>query len=155
MSDYKFYMQKVEWDSTTQEHIKVDGTLKDLEVDFVGLRYAKCEGLNNIGEHRVYTEEYADDNRVRVYMSNTQTHKATEVKLTLYFVGENRQESFDAFNEYVLDGTHVYYDTARNKQLVFYVSKPISPSQDMYKGNTPYIEATYTLSNVYGKATNV
>ena len=155
MSDYKFYMRKVEWDDITKRYVSGSYKPYDLEKEFEGLRYAKCEGLNNIGERKVYKEEYSDDNRTRVYMSDTPIHKSTDVKLTLYFIGDDRQATFDLFNEYIMDGFHAYWDTARNKKVIFYISSPITPSQDMYKGNTPYIEVTYTLSNVYGKATNV
>lgn len=154
MSDYNFYMQKVVWSESDGLYIG-DGEEYDLESHFDGLKYAKCEGLNSIGEHRVYTEEYADSNRIRVFMPNTPTHKSTEIKLTLYFLGDSRQATFDSFNEYIMDGFHSYRDTARNKKVIFYVSKPVAPSDDRYIGSTPYIEVTYTLSNVYGKATNV
>lgn len=155
MSDYNFYMQKVVWDESSSSYVGGENAVYDLESDFEGLKYAKCEGLNSIGERRVYKEEYADDNRTRVYMSNTPTHKSTEIKLTLYFIGDNRQATFDLFNEYIMDGFHAYWDTARNKKVIFYVNKPVTPSQDVYKGGTHYIEVTYTLSNVYGKATKV
>lgn len=156
MSEYKFYMQGVVW---SEEHSKFlykgAETYKDLEKDFKGLKYCKCEGLNAVGERQVYTEQYDDDNMTRVYMSKTPIYKSTDIKLTLVFVGDDRQKTFDEFNEYISEGFHAYWDTARNKRVIFYVSKPIVPSEDMFKGSTPYIEVTYTLSNVYGKAFNV
>lgn len=155
MSDYKFYMQKVAWSKDKGDYVGIDGTLKDLEVDFLGLKYSKCVGLNNIGEHRVYKEEYADDERVRVYIPDVSINKATDVKLTLFFLGENRQDTFDEFNNYIMDGFSAYWDTCRKKKVYFYISQPIEPSNDVYKGSVPYIEATYTLSNVYGKTFNV
>ena len=150
---YKFYMQEVTLENG--EYVKVEDTLKDLEADFSGLKYMKCEGLEDIGEARIYTETYADSDRARVYIPTELTNEPTTVKLTLIFVGDNRRSSFNSFNEYIRNGFHVYWDTARNKELIFYVKDQIKPSDDIYKGSTPYIQCTYTLTNVLGKTTNV
>lgn len=150
---YNFYMQEVTLENG--EYVKVEDTLKDLETDFGGLKYMKCEGLEDIGEARIYTETYADSDRARVYIPTELTNEPTTVRLTLIFVGDNRRSSFNSFNEYIRNGFHVYWDTARNKELIFYVKDQIKPSDDIYKGSTPYIQCTYTLTNVLGKTTNV
>ena len=63
-SGYKFYMQQC-----TKAGVELDGTLRDLERDFIGLRYAKCVGLNNSGAAKnVYTEKYADSGTLRSYV---------------------------------------------------------------------------------------
>lgn len=153
-------MQEVAWynGGYQDKEVNDDGTLsktffeiKDLEKDFEGLKYIKCEGLEEVGEANVYTEEFADSDRLRVYVPENVTHKATEVKLTLLFVGENRRSIFNTFNSYIEKGFHAYWDSARNKKLIFFVKSPVKPSDDIYKGSTPYIQVTYTLSNVYGK----
>lgn len=150
---YRFYMQKVTL-GAGGEYIKT-GTKFDLEANFSGLKYVKCEGLEDIGEARIYTETYADSDRTRVYIPTELTNEPTTVKLTLIFVGDNRRSSFNSFNEYIRNGVHAYWDTARNKELIFFVKEAIKPSEDMYKGSTPYIQCTYTLTNVFGKTTNV
>ena len=37
--EIKFYMQEVD-----KDYVPKEGTLKDLEVDFKGLRYSSCSG---------------------------------------------------------------------------------------------------------------
>lgn len=155
MANYKFYMQGVEWNGDTKRFEEKEDTFVDLENDFQGLKYAKCEGLNSIGERVVYVEDYADDNRRRVYMSDEPIHKPIDVKLTLYFFGDDRQYKFDVFNSYIMDGYHAYWDTARRKKVIFYIGKSVTPSKDIFIGGKPYIEVTYTLNCVYGKAINV
>ena len=83
----------------------------DLEAYFVGLKYAKCEGLDTIGKPKnIYTETYCDAEKKRVYMPDNITKKITNepttITLTLYFVGENRERVMEKFNEYVRNGFH-------------------------------------------------
>ncbi len=148
-------MQQVEWDESTSSFRYIEDTFVDLESHFNGLKYLKCEGLNNIGERKVYVEEYSDDDRKRVYIPKEHICNPIEIKLSLLFVGDDRQYIFDKFNTYITDGHHAYWDTARKKRVIFYISKPITPSDDIFKGSTPYIKVTYTLSCVYGRAFNV
>lgn len=154
MGVYNFYMQEVRWDNEKKSYVGY-GKVYDLERDFKGLKYSKCDGLNALGEHRVYTEEFADENRSLVYMSEEPIYKATEIKLTLFFVGEDRQKTFHEFNNFISNGFHSYWDTARNRKFVFYSQKAIAPSNDKYSGSNPYIEVTYTLNNVLGTTESV
>ena len=160
-STYKFYM--VACDNKGMP-IKGAPTM-DLERDFkvekdgvvVGqLRYKECKGLNEIGEARVYTEEYSDSDRLRVHIPDNLTHKPTTVTLTLYFIGEDRYTVYDSFNVYLKGSKyHIYYDTARKKKLVFFVKDGISVEESQWLGSTPYIQVAYKLSNIFGRTFDV
>ena len=159
-SNYKFYIQTINKDGSIPE----GSITKDLEEDFkvmvdgniVGrLRYKECKGLNTIGKPRVYTEKYADSDRLRTYIPKNVTHDATTIELTLYFVGESRQKVYDDFNAFITGGYRKYWDTARNKAFDFYVSDVTQPSNERWYGGTPYFEVTYKLQNLNGKTTSV
>lgn len=160
MATYKFYMKTINKDGSIPD----DSITKDLEEDFkieeegkvVGqLRYKQCKGLNTIGKPRVYTEVYADSDRLRSYIPETPLFDATEIELTLYFTGENRQASFDAFNEFILGGYRRYSDTARNKAFDFFVKDKVEISKEQWYGSMPYFEVTYKLQNLNGKTSDV
>lgn len=151
METYKFYIQQINKDGS----IPIGSIAKDLEVDFDGLRYKECKGLNTVGKPRVYTETYADSDRLRSYIPETPLFDATEIELTLYFTGENRQASFDAFNEFILGGYRKYWDTARNKAFDFFVKDKVEISKEQWYGSMPYFEVTYKLQNLNGKTTDV
>lgn len=144
--DIKFYMQEVDKNGSA-----IDGTLRDLEADFEGLRYCKAEGLLDIGKPRIYTETYADSNKVRTYIPDELTNEATTVTLTLYFVGDNALDTLTAFNEYLRHGYHEFWDTQRMLKFTFYVGSDIKISEEQYKSGTIYYEVKYTLNNIYGK----
>lgn len=151
MATYKFYMKTINKDGSIPD----DSITKDLEVDFDGLRYKECKGLNTIGKPRTYTESYADSDRLRSYIPETPLFDATEIELTLYFTGENRQASFDAFNEFILGGYRRYSDTARNKAFDFFTKDKVDISDEKWYGSMPYFEVTYKLQNLNGRTTNV
>ena len=150
-NEYKFYMQ-----ATDSKGVALEGApIKDLEVDFEGLRYLKATGLNDIGEARVYTETFADSDRTRVYIPSEVTHKQTTVTLSLVFIGKKRHETYDAFLAYIRNGFHAFWDSCRHKRLVFYVESNISPSEEFWSGSNPYLKLDITLKNVYGKTENI
>lgn len=151
MSDVKFYMQKCSKDGTLET-----GTLKDLEVDFQGLKYIEAKGISKIGKVKnVYTEMYADSDKLRTWHPSEKnvetTHEATTIQLKLLFYGDNRRSVYDQFNDYIYDGYHMFWDTLRNRKFVFFVSEATDPSDDVFKGGTPYIIGTWTLQNLKGK----
>ncbi len=151
MSDYKFYMQKCD-----KDYNLIDGTLKDLEVDFDGLKYGKCEGINDYGKPKnVYTEEYSDSNELRVYVPQEITNEATTIKFTFYFTGANRQATYHSFISYLNDGIHVYYDTARKRKFYFILTEKISISDEMWYGGEPYFKVDLTVQNIKGKTEDI
>ena len=131
------------------------GTRKDLEVDFEGLRYISAKGINTIGKPRIYTETYADNDRIRVYVPKNLTNAPTTITFTFYFFGENRQKVYDAFNEYIRNGIHRYWDTARNKYFDFIVDESIEVSSENWKARIPYLSVDYKVKNLNGKTFDV
>lgn len=149
---YNFYMTLCDG-----KGMSLDGaSRKNLEIDFRGLRYSKADGLDSIGKAKnIYTEEYADSDRVRVHMPRVVTNSPTTVKFTFFFVGDDRREVYHEFVDYVREGYHVYYDDARRKYLYFYVSGEISPAEEMLYGSTPYLKFVFEASNLFGRTFDV
>ena len=131
--NYHFYM--VECSNKGE----VLGTERDLEASFDGLVYMKADGLNLLGKPRVYTEKFADSERLRVYKPETTLREPTTVTLSFAFTGQNRYNTYREFTEYVSDNYIRYRDTARNVYLYFYVEDEIKPAKEMWYGSTPYL----------------
>lgn len=124
----------------------------ELETEFEGLRYVKCTGLNTIGKVKnIYTETYGDADRLRVYMPKEVKNEETVVTLTLVFVGEERNEVRDRFNDYIRQGYHKYFDDARYKEFVFFIKDELPIGEEMWYGSTPYLKCDYKLQNIKGK----
>lgn len=150
MSKYNFYMQKCRKDGI------LIGTKKNLEKDFEGLKYAKCVGLDALGKpQNIYSEVYSESNGIRTYVPNVITNASTTITLSLYFFGENRQATFDAFNDFIRNGYTKYWDDARNKGFVFIVDKEIKVKEENWYRGMPYLAVDYSLTNIQGKTTNV
>lgn len=147
MENVKFYMQKVDANGEL-----IADTLKDLEVDFLGMKYSKCEGLLNKGRRKnIYTEEYSDSDTLRVWQGETVTREATNITFTFVFVGNDRQSVYESFYEYVKNGVISYYDTARMKEARLVLVDVIEPNDDIYKGSTPYIMGNFKFQNLLGE----
>lgn len=155
MSNIKFYIQKCNKSGTL-----IDGTLKDLEVDFDGLKYMEAKGISKVGKVKnAYMESYADSDTLRSWHPSENnketTHEATEIQLKLLFYGEKRRDVYDEFNEFIYDGYHVFWDTLRKRKFMFMVIEAIDPSDDNFKGDVPYVIGTWTLQNLKGKTESV
>ena len=149
---YNFYMQECD----AKGEIIAGAALKNLEQDFEGLRYSKIDGIEAIGAPKnVYSESFADSDRLLVYAPKDVKHRETTVTLTLYFVGENRFKSLDAFNAYIKGGTKRYWDTARNKWFAFYIKDELKPADSQWHGSTPYLKMDYKLVNIFGRTFDV
>ena len=149
---YNFYMQECD----SKGRIIAGSAPKNLEQDFEGLRYSKIDGIEAIGAPKnVYSESFADSDRLRVYAPKDVKHKETTVTLTLYFVGENRFKSLYAFNEYIKAGFHRYHDDARNKWFAFYIKDELKPADSQWHGSTPYLKMDYKLINIFGRTFDV
>lgn len=149
-SKYKFYMAEcdAEW------NVK-DGTEKDLERDFDGLRYQEAKGLNLTGKPRLYTETYADADKVRVYIPEKVTYEPTTITFSFVFFGENRYKTYDEFVTWVSGKKMAYWDDARKKRAYCYVADAIQPAEEMWYGSTPYLRLELKVSNVYGRTFDI
>ena len=146
-SQYDHYMQRI--DIAGQSVINIENF-------FDGLLYVKADGINNIGKAKnVYTEEYADSDRKRVYLPEDEnyTNEATVVKMVFLVVGDksSRQITIDDFSEYIRKGIHKYWDTARNKEFDFIVTDEITVSDERWHGSQPYVELTISMQNLNGR----
>lgn len=149
-SKYKFYM--AECDANWE--IK-DDTTKDLEWDFEGLRYQEAKGLNLTGKPRLYTETYADADKVRVYIPEKVTYEPTTITFYFVFFGENRYKSYDDFVAWVSGKKMVYWDSARQKRVFFYVADAIQPAEEKWYTSTPYLRLELKVTNVYGRTFDI
>jgi hypothetical protein len=127
----------------------------DIEEKFSGLLYMRAEGMNDIGKSKnVYTETYADSDRLRVYLPNNGNYTNEATKITMHFlvVGNeaSRQATIRSFEDYVREGTHRYWDTARNLEFDFIVTDEIKVSDERWHGSSPYVEIQVQMQNLNG-----
>lgn len=154
---YEFFMQECD----KSGNVLAGSSPLNIEVDLkmgdgTCVRYSKIDGIEALGAPKnVYSESYADANRLRVYAPTEVTHKETTVTLTLYFMGAERHKLLDAFNDYIKRGFHKYWDTARNKWFAFYVKDELKPAESMWYGATPYLRMDYKLTNIFGRTFDV
>lgn len=140
-----FYM--VECDSKG----KVVGEERDLEASFDGMVYLKAQGLNKVGKPRVYTEKFADSDRLRVYKSEKTPREATTVTFSFLFKGEDRYKTYHAFVDYISKGFKRYYDTARKKYLYFFLNEEVKPAEEIMYGGSPYLTVDVQVQNIFGQ----
>lgn len=145
MNEYKFYIQQINKDNSI-------GLQKDLEKDFVGLKYIKLEGIDNYGKPRIYTENYADSNDLRVYIPSNMTRDNPELTLTVAFVGENRRNTYHEFINFISGRKLIYYDTCRNRKVNMVLLNEVSINEDKLIGSTPYIEVSIRFKNLSDKS---
>ena len=149
--EIKFYMQEVD-----KDYVPKEGTLKDLEVDFKGLRYSSCSGFDSVGDIKnTYEEDYKDSDGVRAYIPSVPAYSATDMKLTIFFIGEDRCEVRDNFISYISKGLHSFWDTKRYKKAYVYLKDKIELEDSSWKGSIPYLKYTFTLRNVLGRCVNM
>lgn len=132
-----------------------DMGVKDLEVDFQGLKYVSCKGLANIGEPKnIYTEDYAEADGLRVYhpgdVAALVRHKETAIELELVFLGEDRRAVYEEFRAFLEAGRVHFWDTARLLKAELVLTSAVEPVDDTVKG-VKYIRAAFKFKNLYGR----
>lgn len=148
------------------QRIDVPSPVLDIEDEYPGVLYMKAEGLNDIGKAKnIYTEEYADSDRKRVYLPSElqdgeMVHKldlianeSTVVTMTFLIVGDaiTRQQLMQRFFNEVRTGIHRYWDDARNLQFDFIVTDEIKVGEEKWHGSQPYVEVQIPMQNLNGK----
>lgn len=149
MKEYHFKMQ------LTNAAGEGTGSVKDLETDFPGLHYCKCEGLEDVGKAKnIYLESYPEASGARAYhpSDNTEsvTYETTEVKLTLIFLNDTRRVAYNQFRAFIDSGRLFYWDNARNKKVWLVREKdPVKPDNDTIVPSG-YIGVTFVFTNLWG-----
>jgi len=146
-SQYTHYMQRVDLDSQPTY---------DIEEQFSGLLYMRAEGMNDIGKSKnVYTETYADSDRLRVFLPNNGEYTNEATKITMHFLvlgdAVSREAVIRSFENYVREGIHRYWDDARNLEFDFIVQDEIKVSDEKWHGSSPYVEIAVVMQNLNGK----
>lgn len=146
-SQYTHYMQRTD---------VVGYNIIDIEEQFDGLLYMRAEGMNDIGKSKnVYTEGYADSDRLRVHLppDGNYTNEATKITMHFLVVGDaaQRQATIRSFENYVREGIHRYWDDARNLEFDFIVQDEIKVSDEKWHGSSPYVEIAVPMQNLNGK----
>lgn len=142
--EVQFYMKR----------LGVDEDYIDIERHFKGMRYMKCDGLEDLGKPKnIYTETYADADSLRVYLPSEVKRAATTITFTFLFLGYDKQGVYDEFNEFIKNQKIYYYDTARKKRVCMVYQNATNPKTDDYKGSLPHIIAEYKFQNIKGEAT--
>lgn len=143
--DVKFYMKRDE----------VDSDYIDLESYFDGMKYSKCEGLEDFGKIKnIYTETYSDSDTLRVHIPTNITREATTITFTFAFIGDNRQDLYHRFVKHITGHKIRYYDTARMQQAYIVLLNEVKTKEDVYKGKG-YILVDFTFQNLWGECKNL
>ena len=127
--------------------------IKDLEVDFIGLKYSKLMGIDKYGKIKnIYIESYPESSELRVWIPEIITRDNPEIELTLYFVGVNRRLVYHQFVQYISGSKLYYWDNCRNRKVAILLTEPVEPSDDKLYGSTPYITASFKFTNLDGQS---
>lgn len=158
---YKFYIQlcpqKV-WSNLRQAMIDVSQSdLLDLEEHFK-CKYVKAEGIAENGKVRnIYTESYAETEKLRTFVPEELVYENTEIALTLLFLPETKDEmdiqnNERAFFDFVSGRKVEFHDTFRNRYVtLLLINKPEVVGEVLY-GGSRYRQVKYTFKNVYGRS---
>lgn len=148
MRDIKYYIQRV--DISNQNAVS-------LEDDFTNIRFLEISGLNSVGASKaIYTESYAESDRLRVYIPSDgeNTHEATSITLKLLIFGNEKERnmSYREFVNYITNGIHSYWDTKNEIKFDFVVKDEIVVVEEDYSNIPPYMIIEIKLQNLNGKS---
>lgn len=124
----------------------------DIMSYFDGLYYKQCVGISHKGKIKnIYTEEFAETDKLRVYIPETVARENTELEFTFVFKGENRRDVYDNFIDWISGYKIKYWDTLRNRQTEMILIEAIEPDDDYFLGSEPYMLAKFTFKNLRGQ----
>ena len=139
-----------------------EGTTKNVMTDFEGVFYQAADGVEAIGQPRVYTEEYPESNELSVYFPEKTTFKATDFTLKLYFIAPDDKKdneaidyilnSYHSFMDYLQGSLILYWDNVRKRKLLLALTESVKPSTTSVLEGREYLAVSFKFKNVYGKS---
>ena len=139
-----------------------EGTTKNVMTDFEGVFYQAADGIEAIGQPRVYTEEYPESDELSVYFPEKTTLKATDFTLKLYFIAPDNKEgneaidciinSYHSFMDYLQGSLILYWDNVRKRKLLLALTESVKPSTTSVLEGREYLAVSFKFKNVYGRS---
>lgn len=126
----------------------------DLENDFNGLMYVRCDGMFAKGERKdVYFEDFSESDTLNAWQGDNDdvARKATNLTLSLLFTGTERKVEYERFYNIIKKGKWYYWNTVKKKLAFVMLKDEFRPSEEMYKGSTPYFRVDVPLQNLWGE----
>lgn len=159
--EYKFYIQRYAhkyWSPVAKAYQELPKSdVYNLEEKFK-CKYVRMEGIAENGKVKnVYTESYAEDERLRVCNPQSILYDNTDVSLTLLFLAtENNEMDIQNgerdFFEFVSGRQVEFHDTFRNRYIsLILLNKPEVVGEVLY-GDNRYRQVKYTFKNIYGRS---
>lgn len=134
----------------------IQGSSRDLETYYSGLKYIEAKGLTDKGKRKnVYTETYSDSDKIRLWQGDDVTREATTIKMSFLFMGETRYQIYNDFYDYVKNDIIRYFDTKRLLQVDMVLIDKVTISNEQLKSGVPYFVADFTFQNLYGDTTKL
>ena len=140
----------------------IEGTTKNVMTDFEGVFYQAADGVEAIGQPRVYTEEYPESDELSVYFPEKTTLKATDFTLKLYFIAPDDKKdneaidyilnSYHSFMDYLQGSLILYWDNVRKRKLLLALTESVKPSTTSVLEGREYLAVSFKFKNVYGKS---
>ena len=140
----------------------IEGTTKNVMTDFEGVFYQAADGVEAIGQPRVYTEEYPESDELSVYFPEKTTLKATDFTLKLYFIAPDDKKdneaidyilnSYNSFIDYLQGSLILYWDNVRKRKLLLALTESVKPSTTSVLEGREYLAVSFKFKNVYGKS---
>lgn len=161
MIEPKVFLAKVSKGNDGKYAITV-GTSKNVMTDFDGVFYQAADGVEAIGQPRVYTEEYPESGELDVYFPEKTTLKATDFTLKLYFIAPDNKEgneaidyiinSYHSFMDYLQGSLILYWDNIRKRKLLLALTESVKPSTTSVLEGREYLAVSFKFKNVYGRS---
>jgi hypothetical protein len=146
---YHYYFKRIDVDSQAQRDVENDSS-------WAGLKYMRADGLYDMGKSKnIYTEGYADIDRLRVSLPSNGVYANEATKITMHFLivgkASSRTSTLRSLETYLREGIHTYWDTARNLEFDFIVQDEIKQSDEKWYGDIPYVEIAVPMQNLNGR----
>ena len=128
----------------------------DIVEYFPGLRVSKVTGLLDQGQNlAVYSERIPESEALQVYISPNPRFSNIEIEMTVVFKGDDRYSSWQSFKAFISGKKLTYRDTVRNVKIDVFLSSALKPSDEIYKGSSPYFMVPIKFTAMTGKSTNI
>ena len=144
------------------KYVIEEGSTRNVMTSFDGTYYQSADGVESVGQPRVYTEEYPESNELDVYFPEDNNLKSTDFTLKLCFIAPSDKKdneaidyimaSYDAFVSYISGRLVMYWDNVRKRKLLLALVESIKPSVTSVMSGREYISVSFKFKNVYGRS---